>query len=95
MQHTWTEPVTKNEGKTTEIIERRTGSVPSGAYLSLAIGSMIASAAIMLSARRSTFGRVSGRADLANFVGQWAPSLLVIGVYNKLVKIEHELLQKR
>jgi hypothetical protein len=49
----------------------------------------------MLSARRSPLGRVGGRAELANFVGQWAPTLLVIGVYNKLVKIEHELLARR
>ena len=95
-QNTWTEPLAaKNEGKTTDLIERRTGQVPSGTYLSLAVGSMIVSALLMLSARRSAFGRVSGRAELANFVGQWAPSLLVIGVYNKLVKIEHELLQQR
>jgi hypothetical protein len=98
MEHAWTEPLEKNaakhEGRTTDLIERRTGQVPSGTYLTLAIGSMIASAALMLSARRSTFGRVSGRAELANFVGQWAPSLLIVGVYNKLVKIEHELLRK-
>ncbi|MEJ7728374.1 MAG: hypothetical protein WKG00_04085 [Polyangiaceae bacterium] len=30
---------------------------------------------------------------VASFIGQWAPSLLVIGVYNKLVKVENELLQ--
>lgn len=97
--HTWTEPVSKIddkiEGKATDFIERRTGRVPSGTYLTLAVGSMVASAALMLSARRSAFGRVGGRAELANFVGQWAPTLLVIGVYNKLVKIEHELLQKQ
>ncbi len=98
MQSNWTEPVSKNEnkieGKATDFIERRTGRLPSGTYLTVAIGSMVASAVLMLSARRSTFGRVSGRADLANFVGQWAPTLLVLGVYNKLVKIEHELLEK-
>jgi hypothetical protein len=32
---------------------------------------------------------------VANFIGQWAPSLLVIGVYNKLVKVENELMQIR
>ena len=98
MQHTFAEPVPRSEGKiegkTTDFIERRTGGLPSGTYLTLAIGSMAASAVLMLSARRTTFGRISGRAELANFVGQWAPSLLIIGVYNKLVKIENELLQK-
>jgi hypothetical protein len=97
MQHTFTEPmakIEKIEGKTTDIIERRTGRVPSGAYLTLAVGSMVASALLMFTARRTTFGRVGRRADLANFVAQWAPSLLVIGVYNKLVKLEHEMLQR-
>jgi hypothetical protein len=95
MNNLTTEPVLKNEGKMTDFIERRTGQVPSGAYLTFAVGSMIASALLMLSARRSPLGRVGGRAELANFVAQWAPSLLVIGVYNKLVKIEHELLQNK
>jgi hypothetical protein len=99
MQHTVSEALSSNgrkvEGRTTDIIERRTGAVPSGTYLTLAIGSMVASALLMLSARRSPLGRVSGRAALANFVGQWAPSLLIIGVYNKLVKVEHELLQRQ
>jgi hypothetical protein len=98
MEHTWIEPVPKSkskiEGKATDFIERRTGRLPSGTYLTLAVGSMVASAALMFSARRSAFGRVSGRAELANFVGQWAPALLILGVYNKLVKVEHELLQK-
>jgi len=100
MQHTLTEPFAasrknKIEGKTTDLIERRTGRVPSGGYLTLAIGSMVASAALMISARATTRGRFSGRAELANFVGQWAPSLLIIGVYNKLVKIEQELLRQQ
>ena len=29
---------------------------------------------------------ITGKTQLGNFVGQWAPSLLVIGLYNKLVK---------
>ncbi len=98
MQHTFSEPLTgserKIEGKATDFIERRTGRLPSGTYLTLAIGSMVASAVLMLSARQSRFGRIGGRADLANFVGQWAPSLLTIGVYNKLVKLEEELLRR-
>ena len=74
----------KKEGKTTALIESRTSKVPSGAYLTLAVGSMIASAAAML----------AGKRHLANFIGQWAPSLLVIGLYNKVVKLEDELLSR-
>ena len=71
----------KEEGKLTTEIEERTGRVPSGAYLTLAVASMVVSAGFM----------ISGRKQVANFIGQWAPTLLVIGVYNKLVKLEHEL----
>ncbi|WP_437953215.1 hypothetical protein WME98_22875 [Sorangium sp. So ce296] len=79
---TTTEPMMqKEEGKITTKIEERTGRVPSGAYLGLAIGSMLISAGCML----------AGKRQAANFIGQWVPSLLVIGLYNKLVKIEHEM----
>ncbi|WP_434044800.1 MULTISPECIES: hypothetical protein [Sorangium] len=79
---TTTEPMMqKEEGKVTTKIEERTAKVPSGAYLGLAIGSMVLSAGFML----------AGKKQIANFVGQWVPSLLVIGLYNKLVKIEHEI----
>ncbi|XXY44603.1 hypothetical protein WME91_31830 [Sorangium sp. So ce269] len=79
---TTTEPMMqKEEGKVTTKIEERTAKVPSGAYLGLAIGSMVLSAGFML----------AGKKQIANFVGQWVPSLLVIGLYNKMVKIEHEL----
>jgi hypothetical protein len=73
----------KHEGKMTTKIEERTSRVPSSTYLGLAVGSMIAAAAFQLAGKRQT----------ASFIGQWVPSLLVIGVYNKLVKIESELLE--
>ena len=73
----------RHEGKVTRQIEERTAQVPSGAYLGLAFGSMIAAAALQLSGKRQT----------AQFIGNWVPSLLVIGLYNKLIKIEHELLE--
>ncbi len=72
----------KEEGKVTTKIEERTAKVPSGAYLGLAVGSMLLSAGFM----------VAGNKQVANFIGQWVPSLLAIGIYNKIVKIEHELL---
>jgi hypothetical protein len=75
----------KNEGKTTAMIEEQTSRVPSVAYLTLAVGSMVASAAFM----------IAGKKQVANFIGQWAPSLLVIGLYNKVVKLEDELISQR
>lgn len=64
------------EGRGTSMVEQQTSKVPSMTWLGLAIGSMAASAALML----------TGRKQIANFVGQWAPSLLIIGVYNKIAK---------
>jgi hypothetical protein len=72
----------KEEGKITPKIEERTAKVPSGACLGMAIGSMLLSAGFM----------VSGNKQVANFIGQWVPTLLVIGLYNKVVKLEHELI---
>ena len=62
-----------HEGRATEAVESRTAKVPSLAYLGLAVAS---TAALLL----------TGRKQLANFVGQWAPSILIMGLYNKLAK---------
>lgn len=74
----------KQEGKVTKRVEEQTAKVPSLTYMGLAVGSMIASAVCM----------ATGRKQLAQFIGQWAPSLLVIGLYNKVVKVENELLEQ-
>jgi len=60
------------------LIESYTAEIPSGVYLTLAIASMAASLMMM----------VGGRRNLANFIGQWAPAILIMGLYNKLVKVE-------
>jgi len=64
------------EGRTTEAVESKTAKVPSLVYMGFAVASMAASAALML----------TGRKQLANFVGQWAPSILIMGLYNKVAK---------
>jgi hypothetical protein len=66
-----------HEGTTTSKVDQVTGKVPSIAYLGIAVGAMAASAAFVL----------GGRKQLGNFIGQWAPSILVIGLYNKLLKV--------
>ncbi|HVV53405.1 MAG TPA: hypothetical protein VHO06_27355 [Polyangia bacterium] len=68
--------MTQAEGKTTSRVEEQTSKVPSLVYLGLAVSAMAASAALVL----------TGRKQLGNFVGQWAPSILVIGLYNKVAK---------
>lgn len=73
------------EGRGTRAIEQQTAKIPSIGFLGLAVGAMGVSAAMMLADKKG----------VANFIGQWAPSLLVIGVYNKLVKVENELMEMR
>ena len=64
------------EDRATEAVERQTARVPSLAFMGLAVGAMAASAALVL----------MGKKQLGNFVGQWAPSILIMGLYNKLAK---------
>ncbi len=74
------------EGDLTRGIEEQTAKVPSVGYLGVAVASMAVSAMLAF---------VFKKRDLANFVGLWAPSLLIIGLYNKVVKIEHEGLPQK
>ena len=70
-------PHEAREGKLTRSIEQVTSTIPSGLFLSLSVASMATSATLKL----------LGRDTDALFVGQWAPTLLILGLYNKLVKI--------
>jgi hypothetical protein len=65
-----------SEGKVAKTLEDQTAKLPSDTFLWLAIGSMIVSAAMQL----------AGKKHGSVFIGQWAPSFLLFGVYNKLVK---------
>lgn len=71
---------TRTEGQiedpVTGAIEAQTSKIPSSAYLLTAVGCMAASATLKL----------AGKDDWAMFVGQWAPTILIMGVYNKQVK---------
>lgn len=69
------------EDELTRSVENQTAKIPSIGYLGLAVGSMAVSA---------VFAFVLKKRDLANFIGLWAPSILIMGLYNKVVKIEHE-----
>jgi hypothetical protein len=65
-----------SEGQLTKQIESQTAQVPSVGYLGAAVAAMAASAALKL----------AGKGEAALFIGQWAPAILLMGVYNKLVK---------
>jgi hypothetical protein len=66
----------QREDRVTGAIESQTSKVPSSAYLAAAVGSMAASAIL----------KGVGKEHWSLFVGQWAPTLLIMGLYNKLVK---------
>ena len=64
------------EGTVARTIEERTATLPSDTFLWAAVASMATSATLHL----------MGNKHASVFVGQWAPTLLILGVYNKLVK---------
>lgn len=64
------------EGGLARPIEHYTARIPSDTFLWLAWGSIAASLLL----------KFNGRDKDALFVGQWAPTFLLHGVYNKIVK---------
>jgi hypothetical protein len=66
-----------SEGGLARPIEEFTARLPSDTFLWAAGASILASLTL----------KVSGRHQDALFVGQWAPTFLLLGVYNKIVKV--------
>jgi hypothetical protein len=66
------------EDKFTKTVEEYTASIPSSAYLGVAIAAM----------GISLLFQATGQGKWGNFIAQWVPTWLIIGVYNKLVKLE-------
>jgi hypothetical protein len=67
----------QREGRTARAIERQTSRIPSDVFLWTGVGAIAASLTLAL----------LGRKNAANFVGQWVPTVLLLGVYNKIVKV--------
>jgi hypothetical protein len=65
------------EDQITASIEKFTAQIPSSVYLALSLGSMAASLAF----------QAANKKHEALFIGQWAAPFLILGIYNKLVKI--------
>jgi len=62
--------------------------VPSDTFLWAAGAAMVGSLALQaMQPRRTFFGAPTRRGQLGIFVGQWVPTLLIFGVYNKIVKV--------
>jgi hypothetical protein len=65
------------EDQVTGAIEKYTSKVPSSVYLALALASMAVSVGFQVSKKQHT----------SLFIGQWAAPFLILGIYNKLVKV--------
>jgi hypothetical protein len=64
------------EGDIGRLLEQQTAKIPSHWFLLGAIGSMATSLLLEL----------TGRSRVSRFVAQWPAPLLIMGMYNKLVK---------
>lgn len=65
------------EGTVARMIEEQTAKLPSDLFLWAAVGSIGVSIALHAADRKHD----------SLFVGQWVPTFLILGLYNKLVKI--------
>lgn len=65
------------EGPVASALEEQTSKIPSDVFLWAAIGSIAASLAFKIMKQEKN----------ALFVGQWAPTFLLLGNYNKMVKL--------
>lgn len=65
------------EGAVARTIEEQTAKLPSDLFLWAALGSIGVSLALEL----------SGNEEKSRFVGQWVAPFLLLGLYNKIVKV--------
>lgn len=88
--------VEQREGPVARAIESQTAKVPSDIFLWAAGASVLASLTFQVIGMRRKTNMLGGifspfnapaRAPLSVFIGQWVPTLLLLGVYNKIVKV--------
>ena len=60
------------------VVEDQVRRVPPSVLVGLALGSMAVSAAFA----------VAGKLKVANFIGQWVPSLLILATFDRLMQSE-------
>ena len=66
------------EGMLARLIEEQTAKLPSDFFLWCSFGAM----------GLSLYLELTGHRERSRFVGMWAPTLLIMGVYNKMVKLK-------
>jgi len=77
MDRNRSEPQRHSEGMVARNIEEYTAEIPSDVFLMAAGSAVLGSLAL----------KVVGKDHLALFVGQWVAPFLLLGVYNKIVKV--------
>jgi len=60
------------------MVESQVRRVPPSVLVGLALGSMVVSAGFA----------VAGKLKVANFIGQWVPSLLILATFDRLMQAE-------
>ena len=65
------------EGTIARSIEEQTAKLPSDVFLWAALSAIAGSAVLQL----------AGKRQVSNFIGEWVPTLLIFGLYNKMVKV--------
>jgi hypothetical protein len=82
----------QREGRIARTIEAQTAKIPSDWFLYAAAGAVVGAIALRLRSGRARGPRfapprmIARRLD-AHFIGQAVPSLLLLGLYNKVVKV--------
>ena len=73
------EAIQHSEGPVARALEQQTAKLPSDLFLWAALGSILVSLTMKL----------LGDDHRSLFVGQWAPTFLILGIYNKLADVLH------
>lgn len=72
--------------RVTTKVEEQAKALPNIGFLGLA------GAGVVLSAGLTFFSK---KQELGSFVGLWVPTILLLGLYNKLVQVEDEMLSSQ
>jgi len=67
----------RTEGGVAKTIEKHTSKMPSDWFLTAAVASIGLSLAMQL----------TGNKHKSLFIGEWVPTILILGLYNKIVKV--------
>lgn len=66
------------EGRVAKAIEDQTAKLPSDLFLWIGLGFMAVALGF----------QIAGKKKVSNFIGHWPTNILLMGLYNKLVKVE-------